>query len=110
MQVSNMSWLLFFVQLSLISWALLAAPQPASIAIFSIVARDPETGDFGIAVQSMYFDVGSVVPHARANAGVIATQAKPFIFQAGMPRSTQRTFASKMLEQLFFQCATRLNE
>jgi|GEM_PF-3921933 len=52
MQVSNMSWLLFFVQLSLISWALLAASQPASIATFSIVARDPETGDFGVAVQS----------------------------------------------------------
>jgi len=62
MQVSNMSWLLFFVQLSLISWALLAAPQPASIATFSIVARDPETGDFGVAVQSRYFDVGSVCP------------------------------------------------
>ena len=51
MQISNISWLLFFVQLSLISEALLGAPQPASIATFSIVVRDPETGDFGVTLH-----------------------------------------------------------
>ncbi len=42
---------------------------------FSIVARDPETGDLGIAVASKFLAVGSVVPHARAGIGAIATQA-----------------------------------
>lgn len=46
------------------------------IATFSIVARDPGTGDLGVAVQSKYFGVGSVVPHARANVGALATQAR----------------------------------
>ncbi len=52
-------------------------PQAAEpIATFSIVARDAETGDLGVAVQSKYFGVGSVVPHARANVGALATQAR----------------------------------
>ena len=42
---------------------------------FSIVARDPATGDLGIAVASKFLAVGSVVPHARAGVGAIATQA-----------------------------------
>lgn len=46
------------------------------IATFSIVARDPETGDLGVAVQSKYFGVGSVVPHAKAGVGALATQAR----------------------------------
>lgn len=45
------------------------------IATFSIVARDPRNGDLGIAVQSKFLAVGSVVPWARAGAGAIATQA-----------------------------------
>lgn len=45
------------------------------IATFSIVARDPLTGDIGIAVQSKFLAVGSAVPFGRANAGAIATQA-----------------------------------
>lgn len=54
---------------------LVAAVDEASIATFSIVAMDPATADLGVAVQSKYFAVGSVVPHARAGAGAIATQA-----------------------------------
>lgn len=46
------------------------------IATFSIAARDPDTGDLGVGVQSKYFSVGSVVPHARAEVGVVATQAR----------------------------------
>ena len=42
---------------------------------FSIVARDPETGDLGIAVASKFLAVGAVVPHARAGVGAIATQS-----------------------------------
>ncbi|WIG60024.1 MAG: hypothetical protein OJF49_002772 [Ktedonobacterales bacterium] len=42
---------------------------------FSIVGRDPATGDLGIAVQSKFLAVGAVVPWARAGAGAIATQS-----------------------------------
>jgi uncharacterized Ntn-hydrolase superfamily protein len=46
-----------------------------TIATFSIAARDPETGEFGVAVQSKFLACGSVVGWARAGAGAIATQA-----------------------------------
>ena len=42
---------------------------------FSIVARDPDTGDLGVAVASKFLAVGSVVPWARASVGAVATQA-----------------------------------
>ncbi|CAN5783307.1 hypothetical protein BH24CHL5_BH24CHL5_07060 [soil metagenome] len=42
---------------------------------FSIVARDPLTGDLGIAVASKFLAVGAVVSHARAGTGALATQA-----------------------------------
>lgn len=44
-------------------------------ATFSIVARDPQTGELGIAVASRFFSVGSVVPYAQAKAGAVAAQA-----------------------------------
>jgi len=47
----------------------------AIIHTYSIVARDPETGELGVAVQSHYFAVGSVVPWVEANVGAVATQA-----------------------------------
>lgn len=45
------------------------------VATFSIVAADPDTGEIGIAVQSKFLAVGSVVPWAKANVGAIATQS-----------------------------------
>lgn len=42
---------------------------------FSIVARDPETGEMGVAVQSHWFSVGSVVAWAEPGVGVVATQS-----------------------------------
>jgi uncharacterized Ntn-hydrolase superfamily protein len=42
---------------------------------YSIVARDPESGELGVAVQSHYFDTGSVVPGAEPGVGAVATQA-----------------------------------
>jgi len=44
-------------------------------ATFSIVARDPETGDLGVAVQSHYFSVGPIVPWAEPGVGAVATQS-----------------------------------
>jgi uncharacterized Ntn-hydrolase superfamily protein len=42
---------------------------------FSIVAREADTGSWGVAVQSRFISVGSVVPWAEAGVGAIATQA-----------------------------------
>lgn len=42
---------------------------------YSIVARDPETGALGVAVQSHWFSVGSVVTWAESGVGAIATQS-----------------------------------
>lgn len=49
-------------------------PLPAA-ATYSIVARDPVTGDFGVAVQSHWFQVGPSVPWAEAGVGAVATQS-----------------------------------
>jgi uncharacterized Ntn-hydrolase superfamily protein len=45
------------------------------VATFSIVAFDPEANSLGVAVQSKFLAVGSVVPWARAGVGAVATQA-----------------------------------
>ncbi len=45
------------------------------VATFSIVARDPATGELGVAVQSRAFRAGAIVSYARAGVGAIATQA-----------------------------------
>jgi uncharacterized Ntn-hydrolase superfamily protein len=42
---------------------------------YSIVARDPRTGELGIAVQSHWFAAGASVPWAEAGVGAVATQA-----------------------------------
>ena len=42
---------------------------------YSIVARDPETGQLGVAVQSHWFSVGPLVPWAEAGVGAVATQS-----------------------------------
>jgi uncharacterized Ntn-hydrolase superfamily protein len=44
---------------------------------FSIVARDPRTGDLGIAIASKALAVGAIAPYARAGVGAISTQAMP---------------------------------
>lgn len=43
---------------------------------FSITARCPRTGQFGVAVASKYLAVGAVVPFVRAGVGAVATQAR----------------------------------
>jgi uncharacterized Ntn-hydrolase superfamily protein len=42
---------------------------------YSIVARDPATGELGVAVQSHWFSVGSSVPWAQSGVGAVATQS-----------------------------------
>lgn len=43
---------------------------------YSIVARDRVTGEFGVAVQSHYFQVGPAVPWALSGIGAVATQSQ----------------------------------
>ncbi len=40
-------------------------PRPPLASTFSIVALDPATGELGVAVQSHWFSVGSLVPWAE---------------------------------------------
>ncbi len=42
---------------------------------YSVVARDPESGQLGVAVQTCWFSVGAIVPWAVAGVGAVATQA-----------------------------------
>ena len=50
----------------------MSRPHPAT---FSIVARDPKTKDLGVAVESKFVAVGSVVPWAQSGVGAVATQS-----------------------------------
>ena len=45
------------------------------VATYSIVAMDETTGELGVAVQSHWFSVGSLVPWAKAGVGAVATQS-----------------------------------
>jgi len=64
------AFLIFLVGLST---SLLAQERP--VHTYSIVARDPDTGEIGVAVQSHWLSVGSLVPWAEAGVGAVATQS-----------------------------------
>jgi uncharacterized Ntn-hydrolase superfamily protein len=56
------------------------APKPvrgsaARRGTYSIVARDPDTGELGVAVQSHWFSVGSIVSWGEPGVGTVATQS-----------------------------------
>jgi uncharacterized Ntn-hydrolase superfamily protein len=68
------------IVLTSLALALTAAPAAATprsipVSTYSIVARDPGTGDLGVAVQSHWFSVGAMVPWAEAGVGAVATQS-----------------------------------
>lgn len=81
------------------AWALPAA------ATYSIVAKDPATGALGVAVQSHWFQVGTVVSWAEAGVGAVATQS--FVLPAygpkGLALMTQGVPAPQALEWLVAQ-------
>ena len=54
---------------------------------YSLVARDPETGELGVAVQSRSFGTGAVVPWALSGIGVVATQS--FTLRSYGPRGLE---------------------
>jgi uncharacterized Ntn-hydrolase superfamily protein len=55
--------------------ALERASQATPVATYSIAACDLDTGQWGVATQSKFLAVGSVVPWAEPKVGAIATQA-----------------------------------
>ncbi|GAC1354551.1 MAG: DUF1028 domain-containing protein [Herpetosiphon sp.] len=75
------------------------------VATFSIVARDPRNGDLGIAVQSKFLAVGSVVPWAKAGVGAVATQALANVAygQNGLALLEQGLDAASTMETLLQQ-------
>ncbi|HUP49734.1 MAG TPA: DUF1028 domain-containing protein [Thermoanaerobaculia bacterium] len=52
-----------------------AFAQTRPVSTYSIVARDPQTGQMGVAVQSHWFSVGPIVAWAEAGVGAVATQS-----------------------------------
>jgi uncharacterized Ntn-hydrolase superfamily protein len=75
------------------------------MATFSIVARDPETGDLGVAVQSHYFSVGPVVPWAEPGIGAVATQSLVEVSYGprGLQMMSSGRSAKQTLEELLSQ-------
>jgi uncharacterized Ntn-hydrolase superfamily protein len=69
---------------------------------YSILARDPDTGELGVAVQSHWFSVGSVVGWARPGIGAVATQANAEISYGpeALELLAAGTAAPEALEQL----------
>ena len=64
-------------------------PEPRRpVHTYSIVARDPATGQLGVAVQSHWFSVGSIVSWAESGVGAVATQS--FVDPAYGPRGLDR--------------------
>ncbi len=67
---------------------------------FSIVAVDPETEEYGVAVASRVLDVGYIVPWVEAGVGAVATQAlsNPYIGPRVLKEMRKGTPAGKALE------------
>jgi len=68
------------------------------VATYSIVARDPETGEMGVAVQSHWFSVGSIVTWGEAGVGVVATQS--FVNPAFGPNGLELLKSGMTAEQV----------
>ena len=74
----------------------LTATEPL-VHTYSIVARDAATGEMGVAVQSHWFSVGSIVTWAEAGVGAIATQS--FVDPAYGPRGLELMKSGLSAEQ-----------
>ncbi|MUV36615.1 hypothetical protein JNUCC1_00418 [Lentibacillus sp. JNUCC-1] len=72
---------------------------------FSIAGYDPETGELGVAVQSKFLGVGSVVPWAKSGVGAVATQsyANPAYGPMGLDLLEQDKSAQETIDILTSQ-------
>ena len=75
---------------------------PPRFGTFSIVAHDRGMGAWGIAVQSRFISVGSVVPFAEAGVGAVATQAQANVSYGpeGLAKLRQGTSAEQAVREL----------
>ncbi|MDH5344306.1 MAG: DUF1028 domain-containing protein [Gammaproteobacteria bacterium] len=67
------------------------------VSTYSIVARDAETGELGVAVQSHWFSVGSIVSWAEPGVGAVATQS--FVDPSYGPLGLELMRSGKSAEQ-----------
>jgi len=74
MKLSIVLILVLFISYSGISQQVYSKKEPFAHT-YSIVARDTITGEMGVAVQSHWFSVGSLVAWGKAGVGVVATQS-----------------------------------
>jgi uncharacterized Ntn-hydrolase superfamily protein len=96
------SWLFVVLAVLSVSPAAPARPGGPLVHTYSIVARDPQTGDMGVAVQSHWFSVGSIVTWAEAGVGAVATQSfvDPAYGPRGLELMRQGVAAPAALERL----------
>jgi uncharacterized Ntn-hydrolase superfamily protein len=75
---------------------------PSVLATYSIVACDLEASQWGVAVESKFLAVGSVVPWAEPHVGAIATQsyANPRYGPDGLALLRQGSSAEAVIEAL----------
>jgi hypothetical protein len=86
-------------------WDRAAASAARPVHTYSIVARDSVTGELGVAVQSHWFSVGSVVSWAEAGVGAVATQSLAEISYGPLGLDLMRAgkTASQALDALLLQ-------
>ena len=97
--------LLKFLTFLVVSSYLFADKPTRPIATYSIVAYDETTGELGVAVQSHWFSVGTVVPWAKAGVGAVATQsiAEPSYGPKGLALMEQGIPADEALQSLLLK-------
>ena len=67
--------LIAFVCLTLQNFAQVYRAKEPLVHTYSIVARDEQSGEMAVGVQSHWFSVGTSVPWAEAGVGAVATQS-----------------------------------
>jgi uncharacterized Ntn-hydrolase superfamily protein len=74
----------------------------AHLSTFSIVGYDPQSQEWGVAVQSKFLCVGAVVPWAKAGVGAVATQSycNTSFGPDGLALMAQGLSAQEVLDQL----------
>lgn len=99
--MKNLLLLIMIFSISKIEAQLFYSNEPLAHT-YSIVARDPNTGEMGVAVQSHWFSVGSIVSWGEAGVGVVATQSfvNPSFGQRGLEMLKQGMTAQEVVDLL----------
>ena len=100
--MKNIITLVFLIANSVCFAQNIDADKSAFAHTFSIVARDANTGEMAVAVQSHWFSVGSLVSWAKSGVGVVATQSfvNPAYGPKGLALMEEGLSAEAALKQL----------